>query len=270
MVWKECSAERIWIVSDSRLSDPSQVGERRLSDHAAKILEAPLLLHRSPVGAPQAELIRKSVLGFAYAGSSLVALQAYVAVLPLWSRLEAMDQNALPSVRDCAICLAKFVEDYFMEVGAGCQCVLLGYDYSSGTLAAWVIEARVVDNKATCTMRQLQFRDPDDIEVLGSGRSEAIAKLEAWRERRTAPYWRREPLQMIRESVREDRPGPVGGGVQIGMATSAGFELNFDAQALMADYRIGQPPLRFTYRGFDLDGLTRIGNAFVALRGIGN
>jgi hypothetical protein len=144
------------------------------------------------------------------------------------------------------------------------QCILLGYDDPSSTLDAWLVDACVVDNNAQCTIRQLQLREPEAIEVLGSGQSKAIASLKALSEKRTSHCWNREPLQMIRDSLRQDEPGPVGGGVQIGFATVAGFELTFDAQPII----VGQPFGKMSYRGFNFDELMRIGNAFVALRGI--
>lgn len=269
IVWKERGAERIWVVSDSRLSNPGEVGEVRLTDRAAKILEAPILLHRSPIGEPQSTLLRKTVLGFAYAGSSLVALQAYAAVLPLWSRLEAMEKETLPSIRDCAVHLGKFVEGYFRDVGAGCQCVLFGHDDPSGFLDAWLVETRVERNGAGCQIRQLQLSAPPAIEFFGNGRQDALATLAAWQNRRTSSYWGREPLHMIRESLRDDRLGGVGGAVQLGIATRTGFELYFDVQGSIVLNRVVQSPLQMTYRGFDVNDVMRVGNAFVAMRGIG-
>ena len=128
MVWREMDVNRVWIVSDSRLSKRGEVGQIRLTDRAAKILEAQLILH-SP--APNLPPLRSNILGFAYIGSSLVALQAYSAVLPLWARLQSSGPQVLPTVGECAEHLGKFVGAYSHEVAssggdANCQCILLG------------------------------------------------------------------------------------------------------------------------------------------------
>ena len=93
MAWREQAMERVWIVSDSRLSREGQSGPVRLTDAGAKILTVPIVLRRqtplSVLGTP----ILASNLAFAYAGSSLIAMQAYAAVLPLWSHLQTMGSS---------------------------------------------------------------------------------------------------------------------------------------------------------------------------------
>ncbi|HEY4276332.1 MAG TPA: hypothetical protein VGM68_12660 [Rhizomicrobium sp.] len=268
MVWKELGIERFWMVSDSRLSASGYSGPQRLTDRAAKILEAPLILRDSTVGKAVGTPGRSTILGFAYAGSSLIALQAYAAVLPLWSRLEIAGPQVLPSIQDCARHLSKFVEGYFREAESACQCVLIGYDDSSGVLDGWLIEASVLENKAVVTTRQLQLRGPDEIEIFGTGKTDALATLENYARHRAAPHWRREPLEMIRQNLKHDREGTVGGGVQLGVLTEAGFELSYDVQPLRVGDPVGQPLVKMKYRGFDLHDISKVGDAQVILTGI--
>jgi hypothetical protein len=268
MVWKEIGVERFWMVSDSRLSVFGYSGSHRLTDRAAKILEAPLVLRERVVGKAIGAPGRSTTLGFAYAGSSLVALQAYAAVLPLWSRLEIVGPQVLPSIRDCARHLSKFVEGYFREAESACQCVLIGHDDPSGTLDGWLIEASVIDNEAAVSTRQLKLRGPGDIEVFGSGAKDALATLENYASHRTSPHWGREPLQMIRQTLKKEREGAVGGGVQLGLLTEAGFELSYDVQPLRAGDPVGQPLVKMTYRGFDLHDIAKVGDAQAILTGI--
>jgi hypothetical protein len=144
MVWKELGAERLWTVSDSRLSNSGHEVQR-ITDRAAKILEVPLTLRRPISGSSLGEPIRSTTLGFAYAGSSLVALQTYAAVLPLWSRLQTSGVEVLPSIRDCSTHLSKFVEAYFQESMGPCQCILIGYDDPTQMLDGWVVETNVTE-----------------------------------------------------------------------------------------------------------------------------
>jgi hypothetical protein len=75
MVWQERETNRAWMVSDSRLSGPKTPtgGYVQYTDRAAKILEAPIILN--PLQ-PDEPILARTTLGFAYCGSSLVALNA--------------------------------------------------------------------------------------------------------------------------------------------------------------------------------------------------
>lgn len=269
MVWREASAERFWIVSDSRLSRPGEVGRVRLMDRAAKILEANLVLHSNDAHAPP---LGSSTLGFAYTGSSLVALQAYSAVLPLWSRLQSSGQQVLPTVGECATHLGVFVGAYAREIGASggdgnCQCMLLGPDPEPPRhLRAWLVEAAIGPTGVEQAVRPLALDLPGSMELFGSGRTAAEQRLG----KRPHCGWRREPLEMIRTSLREKLADDVGGGVQIGMATPVnGFELCFDAQPFRVGIgRAGDPLVSMHYRGFDFGEISRVGHAFVNLRGV--
>src|SRR5690606_26434213 len=116
MAWRERSIDRIWVVSDSRLSQAGAHGTVRLTDSAAKLLSVPVVLRRqtplSVLGTPALG----TNLAFAYSGSSLIAMQAYAAVLPLWSHLQTSGPEHLPSVHDFARHLGIFVASYAAHV----------------------------------------------------------------------------------------------------------------------------------------------------------
>ena len=73
----------------------------------------------------------------------------------------------------------------------------------------------------------------------------------------------REPLQLIRQFVRNDQHDEVGGGVQIGWANSGGFQLLFDVQPFP-----GSPFPYMRYHGFSFNEINQIGNAFINLPGL--
>ncbi|MBV8647862.1 hypothetical protein [Paludibacterium sp.] len=270
MIWKEANVERIWLVSDSRLSNAGEAGgHTAFTDRAAKILEIPAILSgpRTPKACPT----RSVSIGFAYTGSTLIALQAYTAVLPLWSRLETTQVSTLPSIKEFAEHLKIFMEAYAHEMGSnghdvGCQCVLVGPNDPTGVLDAWLVETKVENGCFTALSRQLNFLSSNYVELLGSGRTMAAERL-----MKIAPNgeaWSREPLRMIRDYLGEDRAGSVGGAVQIGIATEVGCEMHFDVQPLTVGKPLGTPFVAMTYRGFDFFKIGRIGDAFITLRGI--
>ena len=270
MVWREASLDRLWIVGDSRLTRPGDAGGHvRLTDRAAKVLEADVFLRGTDPFAPP---LKAKKVGFAYAGSSLVALQSYAAVLPLWTRLMSSEQQELPTMGEIAEHLGKFVHAYTRDLAAagerGCNtdCVLVGFDDRSQGVEAWEILAHPSTSGIDFHCGQMQL-GPGAMYLSGSGSMEAIERLKEIKPR--GGHWRREPLDMIRLQLRDDPPGTVGGGVQIGLASREGFEVCADAQTFRPGFsRPGDPLLAMTYRGFDLGDVSRVGHAFVSIPGI--
>lgn len=74
--------------SDSRLSSGQYSSQTGLTDAAARVLPLPIIFRRQTSMGLLGTPILSSNLAFAHAGSSLIALQAYTAVLPLGSNLQ--------------------------------------------------------------------------------------------------------------------------------------------------------------------------------------
>lgn len=265
MAWREHTMQRVWLVSDSRLSSPAQHGRTQLTDNAAKLLVAPRVLRRQTpmnvLGTP----VASSDVAFAYAGSSLIALQAYAAVLPLWGHLQTSGEEILPSMRACADHLGIFVRSYALSVSSAsgqlqsCQCAIVGFDPPSQTVEGWVVEAVDRGDAIEIEIRRMAI-EPGEIEMIGSGAIVAGETLERDFPR-IGGLWHREPLAMIRAHLRAEH-SDVGGGVQIGYANEAGFQLSYDVQPA----EFGFYAMR--YRGFDFSEVSRVGDAFCNLPGL--
>lgn len=265
MAWREQAAQRVWLVSDSRLSDPGQQGRTQLTDNAAKLLVAPRILRRqTPMnvfGVP----VASSDVGFAYAGSSLIALQAYAAILPLWGHLQTSGEEVLPSMRACAEHLGIFVRAYTMSVSGAfgqlqpCQCAIIGFDTPSQAVEGWIVAVEDQSGTVDVEIRRMAI-GPGEIELIGSGARAARAALDC-NFPRMGELWHREPLAMIRAHLREPR-GDVGGGVQIGYVNEAGFQLSYDVQPGEGGF------YAMRYRGFDFGEISRIGDTFCNLPGL--
>ncbi|MGH7022216.1 MAG: hypothetical protein ACREEB_01350 [Caulobacteraceae bacterium] len=269
MIWREGPADRLWVVADSRLTGSGPYGQPKpLTDRAAKVLEAHVCLQGPN---PKSPLLTMRTVGFAYAGSSLIALQAYVAVLPLWARLWSPGDETLPTMKDCAEHLGFFLRSYGQEVlecgsGIATECALLGYDDAAGRVEAWRVRVSQVGDTADLKVAQLELGD-GQLELIGSGAHDAKQNLEKINP--TGRPWRREPLDMIRHQLREDTPGTVGGGVQVGVAVAEGFQLYSDARPFRAGVsRAGDPLLMTRYRGFDSEKIHKVGHAIAKLPGI--
>lgn len=276
MVWREGwweapITQKIWVVSDSRLSQPGETSGRvRFSDRAAKILEIPVTLYGPN---PRPTLLRSATFGFAYTGSTLVALQAYTAILPLWSRLQTSGtETYLPSLEDFADHLAGFVDGYAREIAgsggdANCQCLLIGRDDPTGRLEAWMIEFTHTSASADLHKRSIKLPKANPVEFFGTGSDAAKKRLDALPPRRVAEL--RRPLTMIRTLLHDDVEETIGGGVQIGLLSPEGFEVHFDAENLTIGMPIGRPLVDMRFRGFDFYEISTVGFAFSTLRGIG-
>lgn len=265
MAWREQKMQRVWLVSDSRLTNRGPHGRTHLTDHAAKLLVAPRILRRQTpmhvLGIP----VISSDVAFAYAGSSLIALQAYTAILPLWGHLQAVGEEVLPSMQACANHLAIFVRAYSMSISGAsgqlqpCQCAIIGFDVQSQSVEGWIVSTVEHEESIFADVRRMAI-GPGEIELIGSGADVARSALDGDFSR-VGDFWHREPLAMIRAHLREPH-GDVGGGVQIGYANEAGFQLSYDVQPAEQGF------WEMRYRGFEFSEVSRIGDAFCNLPGL--
>lgn len=98
MAWHEPPDGGIWLVSDSRVSNEGLSGGRVISsDHAAKVLSISVRVVRQEMGEPWPRTIAETSFGMAYAGSTLIALQAFAAANLLWSHLQVSGDTPFPS-----------------------------------------------------------------------------------------------------------------------------------------------------------------------------
>lgn len=265
MAWRECEMQRVWLVSDSRLTNRGLHGRTQLTDNAAKLLVAPRILRRQTPAHVLGIPVLSSDVAFAYAGSSLIALQAYTAILPLWGHLQASGEEVLPSMLACATHLGIFVRAYTMSVSSAsgqlqpCQCAIIGFDARSQSVEGWMVSAIQRDGSIVADVRRMAI-GPGEIELIGSG-ADAAREALARDFSPAGELWHREPLAMIRAHLQEPH-GDVGGGVQIGYANESGFQLSYDVQP--AD----QGFWAMRYRGFDFGEVSRIGDAFCNLPGL--
>lgn len=209
--------------------------------------------------------VESSDVAFAYAGSSLIALQAYAAVVPLWGHLQTTGEETLPSMRACADHLGIFVRAYTLSVSAAsgqlqpCQCAIVGFDAPSQRVEGWIVGTVHQGSTVEVDIRRMAI-EPGQIEMIGSGA--ALARVALERDfPRGGDLWQREPLAMIRAHLRAEH-SDVGGGVQIGYVSEAGCQLSYDVQPAEAGF------YTMRYRGFDFSEVARVGDAFCNLPGM--
>ncbi len=263
LAWREAELDRLWLVSDSRLTAPiEQGGTVRLSDSGGKLLEIDQILLDSRIPPPRPVVTRNTLI-FAYAGSSLIAFQTYTAVQALWSKLLNPNGCSLPSVLESARYLSKFVGAYFRELGAaGQRCdfegFLAGYCPTERQLVGCRIRPRVLDDEVEVDVHCIDI-SPGRLHAFGS-RAELADQLA----QEQPPTWRREPLHFLRKQLSDDQHLDIGGGMQIGFIEPNRVDVAFDAPFCpMAAFEN-----HFRYRGFPFDEIMHIGPCQVGMAGV--
>ncbi|HEX3365787.1 hypothetical protein [Phenylobacterium sp.] len=266
VAWREGQGGLLWVVSDSRLSDGDVDRRRVLTDHGAKVMEIPVVVYSSTgfVDVPH----YRTTFGLSFAGSSLIAMQAYATALPLWSRLATRD-TALPTLDDLADHFALILARYAKGLGAAglvprCACLLVGYDPSTERSRAKSLVVSSVDGSVSIAEACVE----DEVfEVLGRNPEKVRANIHTFPKSARMPFETdgRKALRYIRDTLRNPDDLEIGGGVQIGICSVRGFEPCFDAPSLTGESPF--PNMRF--RGLEFEEISRVGPTFVNLRGIG-
>lgn len=266
VAWREQLGGLLWVVSDSRISDGDADQRRVLTDHGAKVLEIPVAVYSGTefIDVPY----YRTTLGFSFAGSSLIAMQAVATAQPLWSRLATAD-TALPTLDDLAHHFALILERYAKGLGAAgiqprCACLLVGYDQSAKRSRAKSLAVSPADG----TVAVSEACTEDEVfEVLGRDPAKVRAEILAHPKDPYMPFETegRKALRYIRATLSKSGHLDIGGGVQIGICSNRGFEPCFDAPPFIGGGIF--PDMRF--RGVQFEELSQVGPAFVSLRGIG-
>lgn len=262
MVWRDVADERVWLTSDGRLSSQGSI-----TDMAGKILSIPVAIHQTVHGMLRGPTIRATSFAFAYAGSSLIAAQTYTAVLPLWAQLYPMADEFIPSPHQLAEHMAIFLNKYCESASAHAgrfqktTLVLVGPNDRTARVEGWLLET-VMRDQVEVVVKPINL-EPGQISLLGSGATWAEKHLPDY-ERYEDGLLRREPLNMLRDHLRTDPAGDVGGAIQLAYVTQYGCELTYDVQPVIK----GRPEALGRFRGFDIGEINRVGDSYVGLSGI--
>jgi len=221
-VW--CAEERLWMASDSRLSD----GGGPLIDEGVKIFELPVVCRAST--APSgffADVYFATSFGLGCAGHSLIYHQIHANLLPLLRNLIGI-QGHVPSMADIAAFTAEVGTRYVQSLGHRrrdadqVRLLLAGWCPITETLAAYEMRPRVVDALMRFTVSQLDLSTPhfvgdhcDRARELHDG----IAAADLPGASRD-----RAPLNVIRQLIEDTNMQSIGGDVQVGFTVGPTFQ----------------------------------------------
>lgn len=268
MAWRELDQDLVWVASDSRLSAPGELAGRiLLSDIAAKVLTVPVVLRYRIGDDMLGRVVQQETFILAFSGSSLVAMQVYAAVSAAWSQLITFNESRLPTIGTFAAHIKIFLKEYAVSVSGAfgklqqCACILLGACPVSKKIEGWCLETIMADRQVDVAHRELDL-SPGSIELFGSGKTKAETFL-ADVTCNNPMGWNREPLNMLRQRLRDGFAADVGGAVQIGYATPYGCFLAYDVQPV--EDGVG---VQAQFRGIEMSKIEALGNIFLGIHGL--
>ena len=258
VVWREMESEELWCAADTRLSRRSGT----LTDHGPKIFPVPVICHVPRDRENNWKVARRHSVGFAFCGSSIAATSTH-ALSSTCTQMLATHDPLGPAVsvkaiaelyRDVAehqirdICgrLCESSTDYFFEG------IVFGYCLVQCRVAAFKITPQFNAQQFVMTLTEIHVPPAQNLpHAFGSG-AEDFDRLYQEHCAQCTPDVLKIVRQMVAQGVNEE----VGGAVQIGISSAAGFYC-----PLILDNR-GASDERATFLGWDvsrapqLDGYT--------------
>ena len=213
----------IWVVGDTKIQNKNET----LTLEGAKVLELPIKC--KDISTINQEIYFSSTLGYAYAGSSLVALNVYCYLLTAFSNLGGIDKNKLPNHKDILLNVKDILKRYVSSVRSVSELMIFGFCPKErkpfiGTIKPLIKEGEidfVIDVKT-------EVSDKVEVVILGDEK-ESLNKLiekklvESYRlNKKPIDYWRT-PAKVLKEIIIENRFPSIGGNLQLAIANLYGF-----------------------------------------------
>lgn len=223
---------RLYAVADSRITrGPGNV----LTEHGPKLLSLSLVCkHPDQSGLFNREVYRRT-LGFVYAGSTLAALCTHSLLNTLFQNLIAGPGTRPPLLAELASVIGRVSERYMREIGqlsgsAGLfEAIVFGYCEATSRFGCFTIKSLISDASLSVTTTEENL-STDEIVIIGSEQNLLRNRIAEIRARAPPVVFADAPRRALRSIINARDPGSsVGGAVQYGWVTQAGFELVADS-----------------------------------------
>jgi hypothetical protein len=216
-------------------------------------------------------------IGFAYSGATLSALSAHALASALLGNL-AGPTGSPPSMTEIAYFIGRVSAEYMREVGqlngngALFSAIVFGFCHVTHQLRGFEIKPRLNHSPFTCDIVEHPLQQNNSIVVIGSRPDLLRERIEADREAAiergdTHPILDMDrPTRVLQTLIDEEVDPSVGGIIQQGWATPAGFEL----VAKMRPITPRPPSPRnagLFVLGFDIMDIQQIGANIISLIG---
>jgi hypothetical protein len=268
----------LWAVGDSRVSNQAQdiygnSSYSTLHDSAVKIFSVPVTIRSPDDHGSFSNICYFSSLGIAYSGSSITGHNIVSAIAPLLSSLNTLDASALPSLADIAGLLGRIADNYIRSFGftaspsrAYSEMSLLGFCPATHMAQIFLIEPKV-DSSFSIDVQEFRPKQEGDYLLLGDRKDELRALIA--KERKLHSHgslrWWRSPASVIKRCIADKNFQTIGGHIQLGIGTLAGFQIKWIATPIEE----GKSPAAFTYLGLSvLNDQLGVGPCFIGMEGM--
>ncbi len=265
----ESNAQRsIWLVADSKISKDEHAAHTL---EGAKVLELPVCC-RSFSGSDWGEVLTRKSLGFAFAGSTLVALNTYAALTTILSNLSlGGPKRQPPDAVSILQTVAKVLKYYIQSISSGASLFIVGFCPRTNKPFIGTLKPNYEgDDGAEVSIHINNYEQAMiylDIHLIGSHDVEIKERMKNRAESLTVAagidYWRT-PLYVLHDIIRDQEFSEIGGGLQLGVI---GEHYGFRHQAFTADTTDNTD---FIYRNINLDKVVGhfVGDCFFSLPGL--
>lgn len=247
----------IWTVGDTMISDSNGT----MTLEGSKVLELPVRC--KDLSTPNQKLYFQGQLGFAYAGSSLRALNCYATLSTVLTNLGGTTQgNELPDAFSI-LNVAKDILKLYQIRDSVCELCIYGVCPKTKSLFIGTVkpilnslpmdfEIELIPNNGTDVSYVLLGAHKNDAARIID---EELDKVKGTRDHR---YWRT-PARALHNIIKEHRYDDVGGGLQLNYVNLGRFEMT----SSFVDSNM-------KYRNIDMfeDLSGRVGDCLIAINGI--
>lgn len=253
-------------VGDTKISQMD--GLKTLTLEGAKILE--LVIKCKDLSTPQQFVYHNSSIGFAFAGSSLVALNTYTLLQSIFSNIGGLSKtNNLPDFPSLADIAKKALEFYFKSIRSNCEIILFGFCPKHNSPHIATISSFLEDGKITTTVNiKNEFAKEVSVVHIGDKRDEILINIEKRLRDEvlfSTNYWRT-PAMVLEELINQGKYDTIGGNLQIVTVHFDKFSMFSHLISKNGDARFGE----MKFRNIDIFSEIgqEIGDCFNAISGL--
>lgn len=208
----------IWTIGDTKIRDYRT--DTNLSLESSKVFELQIKSKDISQGPEYQQIYFEHSIGFAFAGSSLLGLNAFATLNTIFSNLGGRNKNMYPSLSAMTKIASKVIDYYSKSIcgpDVAFEAIIYGYCPINKALERYAI--RYHDGEFTDVAIE-----GDDVYLLGDKKEEIRKEIEQELNSH-APgglsYWRT-PLRVLSRIVVSGKFESIGGGTQLNIATRFG------------------------------------------------
>ena len=210
--------DTIWVLGDTKISSPG--GENTLTLEGSKVLSVPIRVKDLRVITPFQPAYYQNTLGFAFAGSSLVAYNSYNTICSLLANIGGGGE--LPTLEDISIKCGKVISFYTKTIGATCEVFITGMCPEKKEIQLFMAKPKLIKGVIEVEVYRLGFDHPQ-FYLLGNNKKE-IEEIIAQKVEELAKNNEnhcRAPFHALREIIAKQMFPSIGGYLQLGVVNPA-------------------------------------------------